>query len=75
VANDQGRSQPHFRTKEERANELLQLLETRAGRIQVWALFTNCRGGLDGRMPPSGPVLIQAILAHEFPAAEAVCSG
>ena len=55
--------------RQQREDELRQLLETRAGRIQLWALFAGCRGA-EGRLPPSGPVLVQAILAHEFPAAE-----
>ena len=73
MRNDQGRSPlQQIRMRDDRERELLQLLETRAGRIQVWALFTSYQRGIDGRLPPSGPVLIRAILAHEFPVTEAV---
>jgi hypothetical protein len=70
VTNDHGRLLPQARIRQERESDLRQLLETRAGRIQLWALYNHYRRGIDGRLPPAGPVLIQAILAHEFPAAE-----
>jgi hypothetical protein len=68
VGNDQGRSPLlEVKGKQEREDELQQLLETRAGRLQIWALFSQYCRRTDGRMPPSGPALIGAILAHEFP--------
>jgi hypothetical protein len=68
VGNDQGRSTLlKDRTKEQRERELQELLETRTGRIQVWNLFARYHGCAEGRLPPGGPVLIQVILAYEFP--------
>jgi hypothetical protein len=70
VGNDQGRQALlQGSMREEREQQLQQLLKTRKGRIQLWLLFTNyCRTAEGRRLPPSGSVMIQTILSNEFPA-------
>jgi hypothetical protein len=53
--------------RQERAIELEALLQTRAGRIRLWDLFGRYFRRTGGHLPPSGPVLVEAILSYEFP--------
>lgn len=66
---DQGRlSVMQDETRERREQELNELLETRLGRIKLWDLFTRYYRAPERKLPPSGPVLVESILAYEFPA-------
>ena len=49
-----------------RKRELLKLLESRAGLVQLWNLYTKYQGEGSPGLPPGGQTLIETILDHEF---------
>ncbi len=55
------------KTKDQRSDELQQLMQTEAGRKVVEYYFLKYMGALQGRCPPAGLSMLQTILDHEYP--------
>jgi hypothetical protein len=52
-------------TRQQREQQLRQMMKTKTGREEVEQLFLGCFK--PGELPPVGSIAIETILAHEFP--------
>jgi hypothetical protein len=56
---------PQGQTRQQREQQLRQMMKTKAGKAEVEQLFLGCFK--PGELPPVGSIAIETILAHEFP--------